>query len=840
MKKLISWLMAVTMLASLCTAPAFAQESAVKESAYGFFYVEANGEQVKLSAQSQDKFIQQDGLYFKDLNGNGALDVYEDWRVDTEDRITDLLSQMTLSEKTRQLYCTDIANGYAFSMEPMPDQDIYEQNCPFVPDESDSGSSGYSVWYSINEYGLSHMLEDGNGTPAEQSARHNIFQGMSEQTRLGIPMTILTNRISNSWGGYADAPMAAIGATGDKELLVNLWKAYAAETRSVGYHVTLQPYSVELGSWYGEEPSFVADLASAEVKALNDGGLISCAKHFVARGGDYSFMHSKSPAANLDNWMLPWESVINNGVKWIMTNGYNQGISYDVTVDYDKATMSYLRDTLGYDGVIITDWGPMGNAERNIWDDMGTSDGITVDGVDLNNLTIPERYAWVFNNGVDIFGGIDAYPTPEDGDSIAPVFVEALEQAVEQGLVTEERVDVSARRLLRTKFEQGLFENPYCDIDEVQALCCSESYIAQPWEIVDDDTLAAARNPQVVSMEREVQRKSAVLAKNEDNLLPLSADCKVYVTASTSAVRNAYSKAVAEKCTVVDNMEEADVVIAQLTKLDDAAALTIEDANTMGKKLVAVLSEFDKLDANPIALLEQDDDAVNTFNPTAYVIENADAVFFMDYATTVDHGAGLRGLTYSTEGVVFADLLFGALEPEGMILKEIARDVEMEKSQCKDLAFDKGASDYVRLILEATMLSDVTKPLPNNYGDPLLCYGYGMHYGQQPDFEYSTLVVPMMLMDVTVETAMGPETHTEMANAPIKAGEPLTVRCILFNHGDDGITMVQAYDGDKLLNEKLMAVNNNSWRIVEMDVTFDEPGEHILRVGDLETMIIVQ
>ena len=52
--------------------------------------------------------------------------------------------------------------------------------------------------------------------------------------------------------------------------------------------------------------------------------------------------------------------------------------------------------------------------------------------------------------------------------------------------------------------------------------------------------------------------------------------------------------------------------------------------------------------------------------------------------------------------------------------------------------------------------------------------------------------------------------------------------------------MVQAYDGDKLLNEKLMAVNNNSWRIVEMDVTFDEPGEHILRVGDLETMIIVE
>ena len=86
MKKLVSWLLAVTMLASLCALPAAAEESAIKESASGFYYIEANGEQAKLSAASQDKFIQVDGLYFKDLNGNGELDVYEDYRAETEDR----------------------------------------------------------------------------------------------------------------------------------------------------------------------------------------------------------------------------------------------------------------------------------------------------------------------------------------------------------------------------------------------------------------------------------------------------------------------------------------------------------------------------------------------------------------------------------------------------------------------------------------------------------------------------------------------------------------------------------------------------------------------------------
>ena len=99
MKKL-SLLLAIMMLLSSLVFPAMAEEpEVIKESASGFYYIEANGDQVRLSAADKEIFFQADGLWFKDLNGNGALDIYEDWRQDINARVADLLSQMTPEEK---------------------------------------------------------------------------------------------------------------------------------------------------------------------------------------------------------------------------------------------------------------------------------------------------------------------------------------------------------------------------------------------------------------------------------------------------------------------------------------------------------------------------------------------------------------------------------------------------------------------------------------------------------------------------------------------------------------------------------------------------------------------
>ena len=110
MKKL-SLLLAAVMLFSCVGMTGLAEESVIKESASGFFYIEANGDQPRLSAASPDKFFQAEGLWFKDLNGNGALDPYEDWRLDKETRARDLLGQMTLKEKAGTLAFGGIAGN---------------------------------------------------------------------------------------------------------------------------------------------------------------------------------------------------------------------------------------------------------------------------------------------------------------------------------------------------------------------------------------------------------------------------------------------------------------------------------------------------------------------------------------------------------------------------------------------------------------------------------------------------------------------------------------------------------------------------------------------------------
>ena len=102
MKK-VSLLLALVMLFSCVSFSGLAEESVIKESASGFYYIEANGDQPRLGAADPARFFQADGLWFKDMNGNGELDAYEDWRLDDATRTADLLTKMTLQMKAGTL-----------------------------------------------------------------------------------------------------------------------------------------------------------------------------------------------------------------------------------------------------------------------------------------------------------------------------------------------------------------------------------------------------------------------------------------------------------------------------------------------------------------------------------------------------------------------------------------------------------------------------------------------------------------------------------------------------------------------------------------------------------------
>lgn len=748
-----------------------------------------------------------DGLQFKDLNGNGTLDKYEDWRLDVDERIRDLYDQMTLEEKAGLFYhvntCgnpqgVDFADSrYMFSTEST------------VPDDN-ATFPAKSMWYYINELQITTHLDNTNGTPEQQVTYHNAMQAIAEDTRLGIPVVISNDRQYNAWGGMIDTAHDAFGAANDLELSEKLWTIYSLESRAVGIHVVLHPYSQELGSWNGEDPEYAGTMTRAEVAAIQvEGGTEACMKHFIARGGDSSFQDARSDAQTVDNWMTAWALALESNPKWVMTNGYGTGLSNTVHVDYDKETMDYLRNTLGYEGIIVSDWGDQGDSN---------SQGVTVDGIDILSLTIPERYAFVINNGLDQIGAF-ACDYESDGHG-GQASRDGINEALRQGLISEERCYETCYRVLKDKFELGLFENPYSNAQEALALAASAEYIASAWDITDTDSLMAARNPEVVELERQLQAESAILIKNDDNLLPLEKGTKVYIDSTASAIAlEGYKKVLPDYAELVEDIEDADVVIADCTQINDAAELIIEDAQDAGKKLVIL---------------------ANTVDPTTYLMENGDAVLALTFSRGADHGTGASGFITTTEPIMLAKLLFGEVEPAGMVVKELPRDDAMDDGQWKDLAGDQGANQWVRMMLLATMKTSENNTVPNNWGDPLIQYQYGMRYGEDAAFVYDALVLPRVTHEVETESN-GSTSISYQSMVETKAGEPFNAYVLLWNNGADGVTTVTATCDGEVIGEKIMAVNGGSWRVVEMELTISEPGEHTITVGDLtKTINIVE
>ena len=135
--------------------------------------------------------LEADGLKFKDLNGNGQLDVYEDWRQDVDARVKDLYDQMTREERAGLFYhvntCgnpmgVDFADSrYMFGTESV------------VPDESSSFTLRL-MWYYINVLNITSHLGNTNDTPAQQIVYHNAMQALAEDSRLGIPVVISNDR----------------------------------------------------------------------------------------------------------------------------------------------------------------------------------------------------------------------------------------------------------------------------------------------------------------------------------------------------------------------------------------------------------------------------------------------------------------------------------------------------------------------------------------------------------------------------------------------------------------------------------------------------------------------
>lgn len=198
--------------------------------------------QVRLEAHIKG-IIEADGLKFKDLNGNGALDAYEDWRLSSDVRAKDLYDQMNEDERIGLLWHASTGGTFT-SMYPYTEEWLYSSE----PTYTDVGGATHiPMYHAIISDNLTTFLHNVNGTPDTLIYENNAFQEIAESARLGVPVVLSCDRSYNTWAGLVNMPNYAVGIAHDEELLYNLVAQYAKEERAIGFHVPFHSYGVEIG-----------------------------------------------------------------------------------------------------------------------------------------------------------------------------------------------------------------------------------------------------------------------------------------------------------------------------------------------------------------------------------------------------------------------------------------------------------------------------------------------------------------------------------------------------------------------------------------------------------------
>lgn len=457
---------------------------------------------------------------------------YRDAQVSTGDRVEDLLSLMTLEEKSGLLFQDVAAIGDGVLNHP----------------QAVLGLGTEPLEELIVERNMRHFnLIDSSG-PEEMAHWHNRLQEVAAKTRLGIPVTISSDprnafTINNPMlsilaGQFSQWPESTgLAAIRHLELIERYADTVRKEYLAVGIRVALHP-QIDLATeprWvrvygtFGEDASLTAEIVRAYIRGLQGSELglrsVACmVKHFPGGGpqldGHDPHVHFGReqiyPAGNFTYHLEPFKSAISAGCAQIMPYyGVPIGTPYEeVGFGFNQGILTgLLREELGFDGVICTDWGL-------VTDFSFGDERVRARAWGVEDLPRRERVLKVLEAGADQFGG-EACP-------------ELVVELVRSGAISEKRIDDSSRRLLRQKFELGLFDNRYVDPDRAGR------------------TVGAAA---FVESGIEAQRASiTVLVRGS---LPLRAGIAVYSMGVDSEILSRYAKP-------VGSPDHAEVAIVRL------------------------------------------------------------------------------------------------------------------------------------------------------------------------------------------------------------------------------------------------------------------------------------
>lgn len=474
----------------------------------------ATDKQPVLKAHSV-RTLRVDGLLFKDLNKNGRLDVYEDWRRPARDRVNDLLAQMTLAEKAGAMMHGTARSGGPLGIVGAGNSYDLEQ-----------------VRQMIAERKINSFITRLQAQPDRMAEENNKLQQIAEESRLGIPLTISTDPrhhfqytlgATESGNGFSQWPetlgFAAIGEAG---LMQRFGDIARQEYRAVGILEALSPQAdlateprwSRINSTFGEDAQLAKKLVQAYItgfqhgtQGLNKDSVITIVKHWVGYGAQQDGFDGHSaygryaifPQNNFSYHIIPFTGAFAANVAGIMpTYPILQNVTLNgkpleqVGAGFNRQLLTeLLRGQYKFNGVILSDWAVTNDCNELCLNGYpaGQRPGFESVGMPwgVENLPRAERFIKAVQAGLDQFGGTEE----------AHILVEA----VKAGKLTEARLNESVARIMRQKFQQGLFENPYVDAAKAATIAGNAEF--------QKEAMAA-------------QQRSLVLLENKNKTLPFS------------------------------------------------------------------------------------------------------------------------------------------------------------------------------------------------------------------------------------------------------------------------------------------------------------------------------
>lgn len=617
---------------------------------FTYFYVTTSSQSMKdmnlLGKEAPILTI--DGIAFRDLNKNGKLDIYEDSRADINSRVDDLLKQMTLEEKAGSMFINMAAMNSTGKLSNVmsptnPFSMLLESNVAMVARKK-----------------MTHVNILQSPSPESMIIWNNNIQKLAEKTRLGIPMTIA----SDPRHGVPNAPGASIytpffskwpstlglAATGDTDLTRAFGNIARQEYLAMGIRLTLSPMAdlateprwARINGTFGEDAELAAKMTKAYIlgfqgDSINHESVECMVKHFAGggpqKGGmDAHFPPGKQayPGNNFAYHLIPFEKgAFEAHVAQVMPYyGVPVGqTKQDVGFGYNKEIITgLLREKFHFEGIVCTDWGLITDYKLfGIMVKPAAAHGV-------ENLTKEERMLKILDAGCDMFGG----------ESLT----EDLVQLVKSGKLKEARLDQSVKRILKEKFRLGLFDNPYLKAENASIV----------------------NNAKFIEQGLVAQRKSLVLLKNDQSILPLKPTTKIYLEGFNKEESAGYAN-------LVTDAKSADVIII---KLNTPYGLKPgEEKYLMQKIFHQGHLDFDADKKAEILKLIQT-------KPTITVMNLERPAVFPEINAASKAVIG----DFSSQDNIILDLIFGKFKPTGKLPFELPSSMAAVEKQKEDVPYD--------------------------------------------------------------------------------------------------------------------------------------------------------